>query len=102
MHEISIYKIVVSFQPSRVQTFPNPVGQRKSWDRWSRSVTQSRTQNPQAFWSAGGRQESFWGTGIVLPQDFCVKQCKPFRGKQSKNLKFFELLTRGLWVRDCQ
>ena len=30
------------------------------------SFTQSRTQSPQAFWSAGGRQERLWGTGIFL------------------------------------
>ena len=28
---------------------------------------QSRTQGPQAFWTAVGRQERLWGTGILLP-----------------------------------
>ena len=34
---------------------------------------QSRTQSPLAFWSAGGRQERLWGSGILLPQEFCGK-----------------------------
>ena len=29
----------------------------------------SCTQSPLAFWSAGGRQERLWGTGILLPQE---------------------------------
>ena len=35
------------------------------------NVLQSRTQSHLAFWSAGGCQERLWGTGILLPQDFC-------------------------------
>ena len=34
---------------------------------------QSRTQSPQALWPAVGRQERLWGTGILLPQDFCAR-----------------------------
>ena len=33
----------------------------------------SLTQSPQALWSGVGRQERLWGTGILLPQDFCGK-----------------------------
>ena len=51
---------------------------------------QSYTQSPLSFWSAVGRQERLWGTGILLPQDSVVKQCKPLCGSQSKNLNVFE------------
>ena len=34
---------------------------------------QSRTQSPQALWPVVGLQERLWGTGILLPQDFCGK-----------------------------
>ena len=58
------------------------------------SFTQSRTQSPQALWPAVGRQEKFWGTGILLPQDFCGKTMETVtelkQSSQSKNLKFFE------------
>ena len=27
---------------------------------------QSRSQSPQAFWSAGGRRERLWGNGKIL------------------------------------
>ena len=43
-----------------------------------------RVSGPQAFRSTGGRQERLWGTGILLPQDFCSKT-KPSRDSQSKN-----------------
>ena len=32
------------------------------------SAQQSRTQSPQAFWSAGGRQERLWNNGISYPR----------------------------------
>ena len=32
--------------------------------------SQSRTQSPLAFWSAGGRQERLWGTGICYRKIF--------------------------------
>ena len=35
--------------------------------------SQSVTQNPHSLWLAVGRQERLWGTGILLPQDFCSK-----------------------------
>ena len=48
-----------------------------------------RVSGPQAFRSTGGRQERLWGTGILLPQDFCSKtmeaSTKPSRDSQSKN-----------------
>ena len=49
-------------------------------------VYQSRTQGPLAFWSAGGRQERLWGTGILLSQGFLRYN----NGSHSKNLNFFE------------
>ena len=33
-----------------------------------RVSTQSRTQSPQAFWSAGRRQERLWDNGISYPR----------------------------------
>ena len=34
----------------------------------TRPVPQSRTQSPQAFWSAGRRQERLWDNGISYPR----------------------------------
>ena len=55
------------------------------------ATVQSRTQSPQAFWSAGGCQERLWGSGILLPQDFCGKTMqvviKLLRNRQSKKKK---------------
>ena len=52
------------------------------------------TQSPQAFWSADGRQERLWGTGILLPQDFFGKTMEAvtelIQSSQSKNFNFFE------------
>ena len=52
--------------------------------------SKSRTQSPQAFWSAGGRQERLWGTGILFPQDFCGKTMQAvrqlFMGKPIKKI----------------
>ena len=31
-------------------------------------ISQSRTQSPQAFWSAGRRQERLWDNGISYPR----------------------------------
>ena len=54
---------------------------------------QSCTQSPQALWPAGGRQERLWGTGILLPQDFCGKTMEAVtdlaQSSQLKNLIFF-------------
>ena len=36
-------------------------------------------------------RERLWGTGILLPQDFCGKTKQAVRGSQSKKLIFFEL-----------
>ena len=74
---------------------------------------QCRTQSPLAFWSAGGRQERLWGTGIQLPQDFCGKTMEAVAGQPIKKFNCFRILqslywcppadqkARGLWVRDC-
>ena len=44
---------------------------------------QSRTQSPQAFWSAGGRDTlGYWN--FSYRRISAVKQCKPLRGSQSK------------------
>ena len=55
---------------------------------------QSRIQSPQALWPAVGRQERLWGTGILLPQDFCGKTMEVstelIQSSQSKNLNFYE------------
>ena len=60
--------------------------------RWGHhTLRQSRTQSPQALWATVSRQERLWGTGILLPQDFCGKQCKPLWSSQSKNLNYFEV-----------
>ena len=71
---------------------------------------QSCTQSPLTFWSADVHQERLWGTGILLPQDFCGKtnyaSCY-----EAANQTFFEFSSlswrppagqraRGLWVRD--
>ena len=48
--------------------------------------TQSHTQSPQPPWPAVGHQERLWGSGIVLPQDFCGKTITLSQGSQSKNL----------------
>ena len=73
---------------------------------------QSRTQSPLAFWSADGRQQRLWGTGILLPQDFCGKTMEVVAGQPIKNFFFFRIpqslywrpsadqKARGLWVRD--
>ena len=70
------------------------------------------TQSPLVFWSAGGHQVE-WGTGILLPQDFCGKTIKAVTVQPIKKLKFFRILqslswrppadqkARRLWVRDC-
>ena len=54
---------------------------------------QSCTQSPQALWPAVVRQERLWGTGILLPQDFCGKTMEAIMelkwSSQSKNLIFF-------------
>ena len=51
-------------------------------------------RSPQAFWSAGGRQERLWGTGILLPQDFCDKTMQavtqPLWDSQSKKKTKFQ------------
>ena len=61
---------------------------------FSKRSIQSRTQRPQALWPAVGRQERLWGTGILLPQDFCGKTMEAatelIQSIQSKNLNFFE------------
>ena len=50
---------------------------------------QSRTQSPLAFWSADGRQQRLWGTGILLPQDFCGKTMEVVAGQPIKKFFFF-------------
>ena len=54
-----------------------------------------------------------WGTGILLPQDFCGKTMEVVAGQPIKKFKFFRIpqslfwrpsadqKARGLWVRDC-
>ena len=91
---------------------------------------QSRTQSPQALWTAVGRQERLWGTinqSITLylsmvennqPLEFCycrisgVKQCKLLHLQPIKKNSFFQILQSlswqpttgqrawGLWVQD--
>ena len=41
---------------------------------------QSRNENPQALWTAVGRRDRLWGTGILLPQVSAVKQYKAVYG----------------------
>ena len=48
---------------------------------------QSRIQSPQALWAVVSRQERLWGTGILLPQDFCVKTMQAFTGQPIKKFK---------------
>ena len=74
---------------------------------------QSRTQSPQALWPAVCRQGRLWGTGILLPQNFCGKTIQTVAGQPFKKIKFFRVpqslylrlpadqKARGLWVRDC-
>ena len=50
---------------------------------------QSRTQSSQAFWSADKHWERLWGTGILLPQEFCVKRIQAVMGQPIKKLYFF-------------
>ena len=51
------------------------------------SSYQSRTQSPQAFWSAGGCLERLWGIGILFPQDFCSKTVNAVTGQPIKKIK---------------
>ena len=52
---------------------------------------QSRTQSPQAFWSAGWRHERLWGLRILLPQDFCGKKMQTVTEQPIKIIIFFEV-----------
>ena len=62
--------------------------------RLQKTLAQFCTQSPQAVWPAVGRQERLWGTGILLPQDYCGKTMEAvtelIQSSQSKNLNFFE------------
>ena len=49
---------------------------------------QSRNQTPQALLPAVGRQERLWGTGILLPQDFCGKTVQAIAGQPIKKFKY--------------
>ena len=44
--------------------------------------SQSRIQNPQVLWPAVSRKQRLWGTGILLPQDFCGKTMQALRSSQ--------------------
>ena len=81
--------------------------------KWNSVDNQSCTQNPQALWPAVGCQERLWGTGILLPQDFCGKTMEAITELIQSSLyqkKFFEFSrcppadqkAWGLWVRDCE
>ena len=64
----------------------------KPWLELQRCINelQSRTQSPQALWPAVGRQERLWGTGILLPQDFCSETMQTATRQPIKKFKFFE------------
>ena len=62
------------------------------------AVIQSRTQSPLGFWSAGGRLERLWGTGILLPRDFCGKTMQAIMGQPIKKFKFFRILQPLSWL----
>ena len=47
------------------------------------------SESPQALWPADGRQERLWGTGILLPQDFCSKTMETITEQPIKKLEFF-------------
>ena len=51
-----------------------------------------RTLSPLALWPAVGRQERLWGIGILLRRISAVKQCvtELIQSSQSKKLNFFE------------
>ena len=55
-------------------------------------LPQSRTQSPQAFWSAGGRRERLWDNGILLPQDFCGTTMHAVAEQPIKKCNFFRIL----------
>ena len=58
------------------------------------TLPQSRTKSPLALWPAVGPQERLWGTGILLPHDFCGKTMEAvmelIQSSQSKHLNVFE------------
>ena len=76
---VSRTKTHILCMPNRVprvlRLFGQQIGTRKdSGELEFYSLTaQSCTQSPQALWPAVGRQERLWGTGILLPQNFCSK-----------------------------
>ena len=55
-------------------------------------VQQSRTQSPNALWPAVGREKKLWGTGILLPQDFCGKTKQAVTEQPMKKSNFFRIL----------
>ena len=65
---------------------------------------QSRTQSPHALWPAVCRRGRFWGTGILLPQDFCgkIKTMQSRYGDSQSKKNFFSnspesLLATNRW-----
>ena len=59
-------------------------------------LNQSRTQSPQALWTAVSLQERLWEHRILLLQDFCGKTMETITEQPIKKMGIFSMSPESL------